>query len=1000
MYMRNHSDNWTASIKTGSAEKPELTFDKIPQNFSCESSIESVLKNAKTTGIIFDSMEEVEQALRVYNGEISADILRSNQTTTQKAVDNLLQDSSLLSAGLFVAMGKVVNGKKDFVGEIIKVATASIEVWWTYKESWDYNGMGTNFFKTGIEIQEIGSRYLLNINAAYVGNKPEIELCEELKREAGCISASVDVSLSTVDQYWYNINIPELSSRFPFNITNIAQDLISQWENIEVLVEFNWEIIAMNVRLELPENPKWKTPMDSLEDIKLREIRDKYVVWGAWNIRKYWSGESEVFQPHLKISFHFPQWEWEKETEEYSSKTVVIVDENKLKLLGEIQEYLASFIEFPQGNQDKKITILDNERIQLHRKIALENSRKHLSRRQIKQLSEELCRAIRYRGLKEVQILIDKGANVNYRDKENGNTPIFNAVIENRTEIVKLLISHGADLHLKDHEGNNPLWYSSSDEMDEILHPHFHEQEVKLLSGINREIFRAIRSDNTEKVKECLDNGADKHCIDAEGNTLLHVACDEENIQTIRLLFEYGFNKIDEITKWLGHTPLMRAVVRKNLQIVKILVEHGVKLSPTNAYGKTALEMASGNQLEWIIKYLESAQKELKEDIVDKVSSEVTKVELNLSTDKNSRLVQAALNWDLDAIKKTLDEGANINHIYLIGDESYTALGAACSKGYIEIVTYLLDCGANIDVPDKNGHTPLYEASAEGQTDIVLLLLKKEANLFVKDKDGHTALHYACYSGNETTVKLLVENGIDLSIENNYWNCPIHLAVLYNRISIVDTLLRLGDSVERKSGKSNTPLGLAINENNLAMCKFLVENGALVNSFYGLKWETPLLIASWHRNPEMVTYLLDHWADINLQDQDEWAPIHLASCMPNNAAVVQILINRGANVNLLNGGSNALHFACLNNCTEIIQILIDNGINVNTPSLGKMRTPLSFAAGNNLVEIAQILIRNGALVNLTDINGDDALKYATEYEFRKMIKILRKAAEKELVFKK
>ena len=55
-------------------------------------------------------------------------------------------------------------------------------------------------------------------------------------------------------------------------------------------------------------------------------------------------------------------------------------------------------------------------------------------------------------------------------------------------------------------------------------------------------------------------------------------------------------------------------------------------------------------------------------------------------------------------------------------------------KGKIEIVTMLLDNGADIDSKTDDNNTPLMIASGSGRTEIVKLLLEKGADVNVRNK--------------------------------------------------------------------------------------------------------------------------------------------------------------------------------------------------------------------------------------------------------------------------
>ncbi|MEL4895394.1 ankyrin repeat domain-containing protein [Crocosphaera sp. Alani8] len=89
----------------------------------------------------------------------------------------------------------------------------------------------------------------------------------------------------------------------------------------------------------------------------------------------------------------------------------------------------------------------------------------------IDKLNEELLQATKDGDLEVVQSLVDRGADVNVKDKENA-TPIMRSVSRNYQEIVKLLIEQGADVNAINDWGYTPLKYATKlnlKEMQQIL---------------------------------------------------------------------------------------------------------------------------------------------------------------------------------------------------------------------------------------------------------------------------------------------------------------------------------------------------------------------------------------------------------------------------------------------------------------------------------------------------------------------------------------------------
>ena len=72
-----------------------------------------------------------------------------------------------------------------------------------------------------------------------------------------------------------------------------------------------------------------------------------------------------------------------------------------------------------------------------------------------------------------------------------------------------------------------------------------------------------------------------------------------------------------------------------------------------------------------------------------------------------------------------------------------TPLMAAAAGGGAEIISALIDFGANIDAQNCEGVTALMMASFYGHYDSVHELLQAGANADLHDKKNKTALHYA-----------------------------------------------------------------------------------------------------------------------------------------------------------------------------------------------------------------------------------------------------------------
>ena len=79
-----------------------------------------------------------------------------------------------------------------------------------------------------------------------------------------------------------------------------------------------------------------------------------------------------------------------------------------------------------------------------------------------------------------------------------------------------------------------------------------------------------------------------------------------------------------------------------------------------------------------------------------------------------------ALFWSIEGnlleyVKKAIDKGAHINSI----KDGWIALLYASANGYLDIVTYLIEIGADINVQENYGNTALIYASIYNQLNVV-----------------------------------------------------------------------------------------------------------------------------------------------------------------------------------------------------------------------------------------------------------------------------------------
>ena len=136
-----------------------------------------------------------------------------------------------------------------------------------------------------------------------------------------------------------------------------------------------------------------------------------------------------------------------------------------------------------------------------------------------------------------------------------------------------------------------------------------------------------------------------------------------------------------------------------------------------------------------------------------------------------------------------LDRGANINQGMEPG--GMTPLHYACGEGHVKVVDLLLERGADPSIATPMGYTPLMVASFVRRVDCVRSLLGHDAaktTINAQSVEGATALHRACLQKNEDVARLLVGAGADLTVVDKAGFTPMSAAKAVGSKGIVGLL--------------------------------------------------------------------------------------------------------------------------------------------------------------------------------------------------------------------
>jgi ankyrin repeat protein len=254
-----------------------------------------------------------------------------------------------------------------------------------------------------------------------------------------------------------------------------------------------------------------------------------------------------------------------------------------------------------------------------------------------------------------------------------GLTPLLLAARQGARESVQELVANGADLNAIDPDGISPL-------LSAVINGHY---DVAAL---------------------LLDKGADPNLSDKTGRTALYAAVDMNtlpdsnrpsphvvenqttSLDLIRALLARGANvnaqlktqppyrtKLDrgnDTVLTTGSTPLLRAAKAADIAAMRLLLDQGADAKLATRNGVNPLMIAAG-----------VGTKEEDTTGRRKVESDV-----------------------VEAISLCLAAGVDINATDTRGQ---TALHGAALQGFDQVVRFLAEHGATLDVKDKRGFTPL-----------------------------------------------------------------------------------------------------------------------------------------------------------------------------------------------------------------------------------------------------------------------------------------------------
>ena len=368
-------------------------------------------------------------------------------------------------------------------------------------------------------------------------------------------------------------------------------------------------------------------------------------------------------------------------------------------------------------------------------------------------------------------------------------------------------------------------------------------------------------------------------------------------------------------------------------------------------------------------------------------------------------VVAAAGRGDLETVRQLLDD--NPAWLHTIGSHGRTMLWEAAYRGKLEMVQFLRERGADVQLPGchLSQHrieiTPYCVARHEGRDEVADYLLAHGAEVDI---------HSAAYLGDYDTVRThldrdasLVNSGYLQSVmlpsgqphtvehRETAWATPLCYAIIGGNAAIVELLISQGAIIEPYS---KDLLDYAVGEDQVEITKMLLANGANPS-------KAPRIFDD---GSEMRQLLKAHGVpskDINAQNHMGWPPL-VYVCRGDKGEHpedVLRLLELGADIYVQNHkGETALHCAAKAGFLKVIHLLIEKGASIDavdnngeTALFEAIRSTIK--DGEKQRTAIEALLIKGADPNLKNRRGQTPLQVAQRMrraDAAKIVALLRR----------
>jgi ankyrin repeat protein len=320
-----------------------------------------------------------------------------------------------------------------------------------------------------------------------------------------------------------------------------------------------------------------------------------------------------------------------------------------------------------------------------------------------------------------------------------------------------------------------------------------------------------------------------------------------------------------------------------------------------------------------------------------------------------SEVADAAMNRDTEAVRRLLQDGADVNAGQADGA---TALHWAAYRGDAVLADLLLDAGADPSAANREGSTPLWLASSQGDATMIETLLEGGADANEQLPLGRRPLMLAARSGHADAVRVLLDHGADPNAS--------------------------------ESERGTTALMQAADQGHADVIAVLIEHGADVAAASAPVFRDGRTAALGKSGDPREAVRRQVIAVLCEQESPDLSTLRALSALSSGSTEDALLANAGR-PDTTAGDAGEPDAAADDPCAHQRRGIIFTGGGRNRgdrePDGGEL-TPLVYAARSGAIDAARVLLEAGADVNQVTRYGWSPLLAATQNRNYQMGKFL------------